>query len=245
MNTGRRYDYRFRNKVHIMRLKGMSYGQIREKTGISKSTLSYWLKDIELTPEQKSLLYTERIRKLATGPNSQRERRKREIDRIIKNARKEVRVPISDESFRLIGAALYWAEGTKTGMFQVTNSDPLLILFMVKWIERIIGIPAKKLRARLNIYPQQNENEIKRFWSHLTKIPVDNFGKSYVKPVSSGYKKNNLYFGTIKIEIPKSSDQIHRTFAWIQVAIREIAPRARITRKRWKTLEKTKRPVNL
>lgn len=116
---------------------------------------------------------------------------------------------------------------------------------MVKWFERIFGITPQNLRASLNIYPQQNELAIKQFWSKLTGIPLENFGKSFVKPLSKNYKKNNLYYGTIKIMVLRGTDMRHRVFGWIKAALKEIEPEIEITQKEWKTLKETPRPVNL
>ena len=98
---------------------------------------------------------------MARGPQSQKERRIREITKIIEEAEKEIQFPLLFETYKLFGAALYWAEGSKTTKFEVTNSDPYFILFMVRWFDRIFGVFPGGLKARLNIYPQQNELEIK------------------------------------------------------------------------------------
>ncbi|HEY4505900.1 MAG TPA: hypothetical protein VJJ24_00355 [Candidatus Paceibacterota bacterium] len=231
-------------KAVALRLKGLSYNEIRKHIGVAKSSLSLWLKDIELRPEQRARLYSKQIQVLSLGTQSQRERRKREVDEIIKTAEREVSIPLSPDVLRLMGAALYWAEGSKRGMCEVTNSDPHLIYFMVRWIEAMFNISSNNLKARLNIYSQQDDKAIKKFWSELTGIPVENFGKSFVKPVSTGFKKNNLYYGTIKIEIPKSTDVKHRIFGWITAALRTDA-KVGLVQQRWQSLREVKRPVNL
>ncbi len=144
-----------------------------------------------------------------------------------------------------MGAALYWAEGSKGGLLQITNSDPHMIVFMVNWVERIFGTPAKSLRARLNIYPQQNEHSIKKFWSRLTGIPLENFGKSYVKPFSTGYKKNNLYYGTMRLEVPKSVDMRHHIFGWVRAVMETFDSTVHPIQREWISLKKVARPVNL
>ncbi|MDI6733884.1 MAG: hypothetical protein QMD50_00090 [Patescibacteria group bacterium] len=101
------------------------------------------------------------------------------------------------------------------------------------------------MKARLNIYPQQNREEIKRFWSDLTGIPIKNFGKSYVKPFSKGYKKNNLYYGTIRVEVPKSGDYIHRVYGWTQAVLEREDVKVKNIERRWVRLTKINRPVNL
>lgn len=221
---------------------GLSYGDIKKKLNVSKSTLSLWLKNVPLTEEQKKKFYTNKILNLIKGPQSQKERRSREIEEIIKIAEKEVRLPLTKDSLRLMGAALYWAEGRKSGLCEITNSDPHLILFMVKWFDLIFGIKAINLKARLNIYPQQNETTIKAFWSELTGIPTKNFGKTFVKPLSKGYKKNNLYYGTIRIEVPKSVDIKHRIFGWISSVLKNNTE-VEFVQKRWRSLEQIERPL--
>ncbi|MDO8470302.1 MAG: hypothetical protein Q7S84_04825 [bacterium] len=235
----------WRKEAERLRKLGKSYGEIRKKIGVSKGTLSSWLKEIPLSPKDRERLYTKQIEILSRGAPSQRERRKREVAEIIAHAKAEITLPLSEQAFLLFGTALYWGEGSKGNQLYVTNSDPRLILFMARWIEKVFSIPRRKLKARLNIYPQQNEQELKQFWSDLTGIPIKNFGKSYVKPISTGYRKNNLYYGTMRIEVPRSGDFIHRVYGWTQAVLeKEDASAKRIERK-WVRLTRVRRPVNL
>ena len=235
--------FTLKKKAFELRHKGLSYNEIKRKVPVAKSTLSLWLKYMKLKPEHQQRLYTKQVQILARGPQSQKERRAREIEELIKNAENEIGFPLPTEAFRLMGAALYWAEGNKQGMCEVANSDPHLIAFMVRWIKSTFGVFPTELRARLNIYPQQNERKIKKFWSELTGIPVKNFGKSFIKPISSGYKKNNLYYGTIKIGVLKSVDMRHRIFGWISAVLKKLNPEVKLVQKRWESLTRTQRPT--
>ena len=232
-------------KAISLRKRGLSYNEIRLKIPVAKSTLSLWLNSVKLKPEYKNRLYTKQIKSLSLGASSQKERRAREVEIIVETARKEVGLPLDPEVLKMMGAALYWAEGSKTKNFTITNSDPHLILFFVKWLEGVFEIEPKNLKAWLNIYPQQNELGIKKFWSSLTLIPIQNFGKSFVKPVSTGYKRNNLYYGTIKVFVPKGTDMRHRVFGWIKAALSDIDVNSKHSQKEWVSLTKTARPVNL
>lgn len=234
-------------KVQAIRLRkrGLSYNEIKRRVPVAKSTLSLWLKEIPLTEEQRQRLYTKNVLLLARGPNSQRERRKREVENIIQLARDEVFLPLPQETFRFMGAALYWAEGSKTKKFEFTNSDPSFIIFMTRWVEKTFGISRKTLRARLNIYPQQNNTRLKKFWSELTGIPLENFGKTFVKPPNKGYKKNNLYYGTMKVLVPKGTDMRHRVFGWIEAALKDVEPEVKLITRRWISLKEMPRPVNI
>ena len=181
-----------KNDAIKLRKKGLSYGEIKKRLLVSKSTLSLWLKDVQLTEEQKKKFYTKNIINLSKGPQSQKERRIREINEIINTSKKEISNRLSLESYKLFGTALYWAEGSKTGKFEITNSDPYLILFMVNWFDKVFDVKPNNLKAWLNIYPQQDDKEIKKFWSELTGIPLDDFGKSFIKPANKNYRKNKI-----------------------------------------------------
>jgi hypothetical protein len=243
-NKSRKY-LNLKTRAIELRKKGLSYNEIKKQIPVSKSTLSLWLKNIPLKTEYKKRFYTKNILILARGPQSQKQRRLKEIAKIIENAEKEIKTPVSFESYKLIGAFLYWAEGSKTSGFKITNSDPNFILFIVNWIERILHIAPQNLKAWLNIYSQQNDVEIKKFWSKLTHIPIKNFGKSFIKPSNKGFKKNNLYYGTISIMIPKGTDIRYRVFGWIKAVLKKNKNDDILTQKEWKSLKETIRPVNL
>jgi len=229
-----------------LRTKGLSYNEIRQQVPVAKSSLSLWLKNVRLSPKHRARLYTKQIRILSRGTPSQVERRKREIALIAENAKKEISLPLSSETYRFLGAALYWAEGSKTKNFDITNSDPILIAFMARWFNKIFGIPPSLLKVHLNIYSQQNEDDVKRFWSEITGIPIENFGKSFIKPAGKGFKKNNLYYGTIKMRVPKGTDMRHKTLAWIQAALQDLMPEIELTELRWSHLKTVERPpVNI
>lgn len=234
-----------RDKAIALRKKGLSYGEILKHLDVSKSTLSLWLKSVPLSPQHKERLYTKQIQILSRGSQSQKERRKREIEVIVDLAKKEISHPLSEQSLKLFGTAIYWGEGSKGNRFQITNSDPRLILFMINWIEKVLGIKPSSLKSYLNIYPQQDDKDLKRFWSDLTKIPIKNFGKSHVKSISKGFKKNNLYYGTIRIEIPKSSNLVHQVYGWTQAILEQVNKNVSATERKWIRLTKIVRPVNL
>ena len=85
---------------------------------------------------------------------------------------------------------------------------------MVQWLKNIFNIDPSALKAWLNIYSKQKDNDLKGFWSNVTGIPLSSFGKSFVKPASKGFKKNILYHGTIKIYIPKGTDMRYKVYGW-------------------------------
>lgn len=225
-----------KNKAEALRTRGKSFGEIAKELKIGKSTARFWTSHIKLKPADKARLYTKRIEILSSGPNSSRKRRQREIEKIILNSEKEIKENISESAFKLVGAMLYWAEGNKTKQFALTNSDPLLIKFFIEWASAVFNISPRDFKAYLNIYSGQSDGELKKFWSELTGIPIENFGKSFVKPASKDYKKNRLYYGTIKIRLVRGGDSLQRLFAWIRVFLRKYIKDVDFIETKWNKL---------
>jgi hypothetical protein len=205
-----------RERAVRLRRSGSSYGEISQELQVPKSTLSYWLKTVPLSAGQRKRLYTKQIAILTSGPRSQKNRRADEVRKIVSEAKREVPHSIDSEIIRFIGIALYWAEGSKGKSVRFTNSDPSMILFMVRWFKKVLGIEPTNLRAHINIYRDRDERKIKAFWSELTGIPLGNFGKSYLKPPGKGYRKNNLYYGTLRIYVTRSTDVKYRMDGWLE-----------------------------
>lgn len=199
-------------KARKLRENGRSYKEIVDNLNISKSTVSRWCKDITLTKKQISVLGKRYDTKLR-GAKANQLKREKEIEIIKKFAEKEIKKPDKD-AFKMAGAMLYWAEGNKTNHLGITNSNPKLILFMIKWLKTFFGIKEYQLKASLNLHAGQNEKKIIHYWSRLTGIPEGRFGKSYIKPEGTGHRKKILYNGTIRISI-YNKDLLYRVLFWI------------------------------
>lgn len=198
-----------------LRKQGLSYSEIRQHITASKSSISLWCRDIELTPEQKARLHAKRVDVQLRGSKANQERRATEIELIKTRARAEMR-DLSRDGFKLAGVLLYWAEGDKSKHHQVgfSNSDPEMIRFMMRWFREVCRVPEEKFRIRLHLHAGQEEDKMKRYWSELTGVPLSQFGKSFVKPEGTGHRKNRLYNGTVAIRIC-SSDLFWRIQGWI------------------------------
>lgn len=191
--------WQLKEKARELRSQGFSYSEILNEIPVSKSTISLWCRDIPLSAEQlKRLggLYDQQYR----GAKANSLKRKTEVLKIKSDAHKLIS-KLSSYELLLCGTMLYWAEGSKASATGITNSDPNMIRFMMVWFRDVLGINDKDFRVGLNIHSGQSEDEIRLFWSELTRIPLSQFHKTYIKPEGSGYKKNKLYYGTVKISI--------------------------------------------
>lgn len=188
-----------------LRKRGLSINEICNKTGFTKGSVSVWIRNIELTETQKQKLLKNGIKKEVIEKRRTtrltRENNRRQI--VIDEAKKDIK-NLSKQELKLIGISLYWAEGSKTqrGIVQFSNGDPRLIQLMMKFYKKICKIPKEKFRGYIHIHPHLNAKKAENYWSSISKIPLNQFYKTYFKPnKSSQNKKDSLPFGTFNIII--------------------------------------------
>ncbi len=146
------YTIQFIKKAREMRLSGASLSEISRETGIAKSTLSNWLKDIRLTKAQQGDIVEKNKNKMSKGRlNSLITRKSKRIHRensIYTQAEKEIVEYMKDPFFNY-GLALYTLGGSKNGnAVQFTSSNNQIIKVMIKWIERYLGVDGELIKQR-------------------------------------------------------------------------------------------------
>jgi hypothetical protein len=193
-----------REKARKLRKQGKSINQIVAESGLSKASVSEWVRDIVLTEAQKNKISQRgrsvesiekrRINRLAN------EQGKRQI--IIDTAKKDF-TEISREQLKLIGIILYLGEGGKTQRTaRIANSDPEIIKIMMRFFREICNVPENKFSGHIHTFTHVNIRETEKYWSKITGIPVNQFYKTYIKPSSASLqKRNTLPFGTFDIYV--------------------------------------------
>ncbi|MDP2789207.1 MAG: helix-turn-helix domain-containing protein [bacterium] len=207
---------KFTEKILALKLRksGLSYSKILEKIKVSKSTLSIWLREIELTSEQKSRLLNkmDQVRyKVAKRKVADRKKRTKEI---IINAKKEISSLKEDPLF-FVGLALYWAEGAKNPVETVkfANSDEKMILLIMRWFRKICRVPERKFKIHIHMHTLHFRKNTIKYWSEVTGIPTTQFYRPYTKSTSLGQRRNILYNGTCSIIIHDKS-LFRRILGW-------------------------------
>ena len=197
-----------KNKAITWRQKGLSYNEISKKLGIPKSTLSGWFKNIkQLQTITVNNISKAKIQwaKNITAYNKQRAQLARRNWTIMrKKAARDIK-KMSAKELRLVGTALYWAEGYRRGNWNVifTNSDPIMIDMMMKFFLQVCKIPKKKIRAQIQTHSNVPIVTATRYWSKIIKMPISQFLKP-IKQLSKSSKKlrkNSLPYGTLRIKI--------------------------------------------
>lgn len=196
-----------------LRRSGKSYGQIRTALGIPKSTLSVWLRDVKLSQEsrrrilsrghEKSIIALIKRNKYQTVLANKRAGEARDV------ARAEVR-GLMDNPLFISGVALYWAEGYKKGAsgskwksFDFTNSDPEMVMVMMRFLDKVCKINKKDIKIQLMIHSNSEAERALRYWVGLTGVPRKQFIKTCnsLSKYSRKKRKPLLTNGTIHIRI--------------------------------------------
>ena len=196
-----------RESARELRRRGWSVRAIAEHTMCSKSSISKWVRDVPLTVEQIERLKSNQDKgraKAASHPNSPRNVWSKIRDDIRKSAREEIPSNCFLETLKIVGAALYWAEGYKSGvnMVNFSNSDPCMIGLMMQFFRKVCRVPAQKFRGVVHIHSHLDEKKARRYWSRISEIPLKQFHKTQiaVSKVSKN-KRNTLPMGTFRIVI--------------------------------------------
>jgi len=182
-----------RQRAIQMRIKKeASYSEIKDKLGVSKSTLSYWLKDYPLSDNRVLELRQKGWKKGEASREKYRNtmREKKETKRIVVYEQERKRLcSLSDETLYVAGLMLYSAEGGKKDMYRITlaNTDPAIILFFVKWLDMFFGIESEKLRFQLHLYENMNISKEEKFWENtLGNIKKSQFYKTQIRSLKKG-----------------------------------------------------------
>ncbi|PJA88007.1 MAG: hypothetical protein CO140_01200 [Candidatus Moranbacteria bacterium CG_4_9_14_3_um_filter_40_7] len=210
-----------------LRKTGKSYGQISKQLTVPKSTLSYWLSNMELSEKNKEKIYLRAKRKsceiLIRINKNQTHLALERAKKIRKEAQLEV-FKLAKNRLFLVGASLYWAEGYKKGAagskwkgVDFANSDPELIKIMMDFFRKICQVSDEKIKMQIMLHSNNNISKSIDYWSELTKIKKGNFIKTFVFPKKISHKKKkieNLTHGTVHIRI-NDVKLFFRIIGWI------------------------------
>lgn len=197
-----------KEKAKELRKSGLTYKEILDQLSVSRGSLSYWLRDIMLTDVQKERIYGKNLnirRKFIEYNKKKHDRAISYKENIVENSRREI-IEISKEELKLIGIALYWAEGYKAESakyVEFVNSDPVMIRLMMKWFRIACNVPDEKFRIKIQIHNEENIKGAIEFWSLNTGIQPEQFMKPYLKtsPTSKRRSGNTLSYGVCHIRI--------------------------------------------
>lgn len=208
-----------KERALALRKQGLSYNEILRHVPVAKSTLSVWLKDVGLAKEQRQRLTEKRRAAQQKAQEASRNKRIVRETEIIKVAQKEIG-RINKREFWLIGAALYWAEGSKQKANLVSqkvsfnNSDPGMILFFDRWLKKACGRKQNEIAYSLYIHKTGDLERAKNFWGALLDTTIERVYFKKHAPKTNRRNIQDTYFGLLRIEVRKSTDLNRKIKGW-------------------------------
>ncbi|TSC87030.1 MAG: Uncharacterized protein G01um10148_135 [Parcubacteria group bacterium Gr01-1014_8] len=183
-----------------LRRSGKSYLQIQRELSIPRSTLCTWLghKYPGVFTETLRLEHLKRARTIsASSLRAAKEKR----DKVYVLRGKEMAKLITHKDMtymKSLLAMLYWAEGTKHNKvsgLRFANTDPKMIFLYMALLRKCYTIDEKRLRLRIHVHHYHDIEKTKNYWSKLTKIPLSQTGKIWIKPRSKMRKFRQNFMG--------------------------------------------------
>src|SRR5262249_6817140 len=155
-----------------LRAQNMTVADIAAALGVSKSSVSLWVREVPFTPSKRR-----------TGPKRSthpaRIAKLRQIDELNASGIERIGI-LSDEAFLVAGVALYAGEGSKReGCVVFANTDDRMISFFCTWLRRFFTIDEARLRGRIYLHEGLDLEASETFWSRISGIPRSQFGSPY------------------------------------------------------------------
>lgn len=189
-----------KEKARRLRTQGKSYSEIKQRLGVGKGTLSAWLADMPLTPEQMRHVRDFNPRRIEHFRETMSKKRDARLHIAYERARKDIG-KLSRRDLFIAGLYLYWGEGNKSGRGNVgiSNTDPGVIRAFLDWA-RTVGIPRERLYARLHLYTDMNIAKETLYWAKMLRFSLQQFRKPYIKKSAlSGLTYKTVGHGTCNI----------------------------------------------
>lgn len=165
-----------------LRKLGKSYREIRSVLGVSKSTLSYWLRPFPLSMERLREV-RDWNRKRIENYIATRRKKKEELLHQIYSEQEKVILPLSDRELFLGGLFLYWGEGAKSmrGEISISNTNPGIIKAFIQWAQQILKVDRGRIIVKLQLYSDMNPQKEMGIWAKELDIPLSQFRSPYFK----------------------------------------------------------------
>lgn len=207
-----------RARARALRLKGWTYDQIEVELGVSRSSISLWVRDLPKppprTPEQASAISKR-------GWELTLQKREEERQRVKTRSAQEID-QLSNRELFLIGVGLYWAEGSKSKSYRrnetVTfiNSDPDMIRVYLAWLS-LLNVASDRLRFSVMIHESADVKSAEGYWAGLVGCDPAAFGKTTLKRHNPRTVRKNVgadYRGCLVVRVLQGADLYRRIEGW-------------------------------
>jgi len=212
-----------REAARALRARGYTYLEIVAELGVSKSSASFWCRDM---PRVGRLSNDEIRKRNSAGVSAfwaeESPRREARRQAISDQAVDEIGA-LTDREVIIAGAMTYWCEGAKNKPYRrfgnevaFINSDPKLILFFLRFLA-VAGIERHRIYCRVSIHESADVGGAERFWRQVTGLPDDQFRRPTLKrhnPTTIRKNTGDDYHGCLIVRVLGGCELYRRIEGW-------------------------------
>jgi hypothetical protein len=197
-----------RAKARDLQEQGLDYEEIVAELGVSKSSVSLWVRDM---PRPPGLSYEERRKRSAEGVRKywavQGPIREAEREAISAAAAAQIG-QLNNREILIAGAIAYWCEGAK--------NKPFLRFLDVAGVER------SSVTYSVQIHESADVGAALRFWLNVTRAHPAQFRRPTLKRHNPKTVRKNTgsdYHGCLRIDVRRSSALYRQIEGWAAAAM--------------------------
>jgi hypothetical protein len=217
-----------RARARELRGRGLDYEEIATELGVSKGSISLWVRDM---PRPPHLSYEESRKRSAEGVRRywavEGPRRDAVRQAVIAAAAEEIG-ELSDRELLIAGSIAYWCEGAKgrprrrSDLIVFINSDPGLIRIFLRFLNAV-GVEGDRLTYRVHIHETADVAAAERFWADVVGVHVGVFKKPTIKRHNPKTLRKNVgedYHGCLAVSVLRSADLYQKIAGWAEGVMR-------------------------
>jgi hypothetical protein len=191
--------------------------ELAKLLGVSRSSVSLWVRDIELTEAQYFALrstdgWADRWFEGECDPSARASSR---------GPGPRPKSGSAGQSAPHAGCMLFWAEGSRNrNRVEFVNSDPAMVKFFLRFLRECYEVPDEKVVVTCNLFADhvEGQRDIEQYWLDLLELPWGCLRKSTVNTYSKYSQKkrrNRLPYGTCRLAV-HDTQLVHHVYGAIQ-----------------------------
>lgn len=216
-------------KARALRKRGYLLSEICEKLDVSKSSVSVWVRDVELSVSgekriSKKKLETKNFERL----NSGREEWSSHCRSLREQWREEGRLAaLKNDPLHIMGCMLYWAEGAKDRCNLVlANSDVAMVKKFVRFLKETFNVSGEDFSIRISVYLNYlSMDEVVQYWrvgadlkeATTQRHNIDPYNKNKVRIEERKNRINKLPYGVCAVRLKKSTRALQHIYGALEV----------------------------
>jgi AcrR family transcriptional regulator len=211
-----------RQTARKLRTEELSVNEIAARLGVSKSSVSVWVRDLPY-PAKFSHVHNPRrhegLRQYAARTKAARET---QLTAEARAAAAEIG-QLSERELLIAGAIAYWCEGAKNkpgrkyDHVAFINSDPGLISLFLRFLD-VVGVDTHGQVLRIYIHENADAVAAQRFWMDVTGARPEQFRSPTLKHHHPKTRRTNTgadYHGCLRIDVRLSATLYRKIEGWV------------------------------